>query len=502
MIEICLIAIVLLLLVNLYFSYKAQAGFQNRPLLDSFKTSNKELENTIRDEFTRNRNEFTRNSKESREELTKSFNTFGESISVGMARIAEMQKSQLDTFSKNLISLTQTNEEKLRELNNTLGTKIDDFQQRMESSAKVNRDELTNSLKSFQEQFKSSVEEFNALQNKKFDSLINKQGDLLQSTEQRLDKMRDDNNEKLERMRRTVDEKLHDTLEKRLGQSFQIVSDRLEKVQKGLGEMQTLANGVGDLKRVLVNVKARGTWAEVQLGAILEQILIPKQYAKNVHTKIDSREMVEYAIKLPGAKNEPDSCVWLPIDSKFPQEDYLRIQEAAEKGDAEAVQTATTAFNRTIRLSAKSIQDKYLHPTETTDLAIMFLATEGMYAEVYRQVSLVEELQQKYRVVVAGPSTLAAILSSLRMGFSTLDVEQRASEIWKVLAAVKTEFSNFGKVLSRVKTQLQTVSNTIEKTEVRTRAMDRKLREVEQLPANDAAEILELPVTEIDVSEE
>ncbi|MBE0477013.1 MAG: DNA recombination protein RmuC [Coriobacteriia bacterium] len=309
----------------------------------------------------------------------------------------------------------------------------------------------------------------------------------------RVKELQDGNEKKLEEMRKTVDEKLHVTLEKRLGESFQLVSERLEAVQRGLGEMQNLATGVGDLKRVLTNVKARGTWAEIQLGALLEQILAPAQYDKNVRTKEDSLEAVEFAIRLPGPADEPDTCVWLPIDSKFPQEDYLRIQEAAERGEPEAVQKASDALARAIRVAAQDISGKYLCPPRTTDFAIMFLATEGLYAEVLRHPSLVEELQQRHRVVVAGPTSLAAILSSLRMGFQTLAIEQRAVEVWKVLAAVKTEFGKFGDVLEKVKRQLNTASRTIEETGVRTRAMERRLRSVEELPEDEATEVLQLP---------
>jgi DNA recombination protein RmuC len=296
-------------------------------------------------------------------------------------------------------------------------------------------------------------------------------------------------------MRQTVDEKLHDTLEKRLGESFKLVSERLEAVHQGLGEMQHLATGVGDLKRVLVNVKARGTWAEVQLGAILEQILTPEQFAKNVRVKADSLETVEYAVRLPGPKDEPGVCVWLPIDSKFPQEDYLRLHEAAEKADPGALQAAAEALARTVRAAAKDIRDKYISPPGTTDFAIMFLATEGLYAEVLRQHALVEELQHRYRVVAAGPTTLAAILSSLRMGFQTLAIEQRAAEVWRVLAAIKTEFGKFGEVLDKVKRQIDLAGQTIEKTGVRSRAIERKLRSVEKLPEAEALEILALPTT-------
>ena len=310
----------------------------------------------------------------------------------------------------------------------------------------------------------------------------------------RVKELQEGNERKLDEMRKTVDEKLQDTLEKRLGESFKLVSDRLESVHKGLGEMQTLAAGVGDLKRVLTNVKARGTWAEVQLGAILEQVLAPGQFEKNVRPVADSAETVEYAVRLPGPQDDPAACVWLPIDSKFPQEDYLRLQDAAERADADATLQAIEALTRTVKAAAKMIHDKYLKPPDTTDFGIMFLATEGLYAEVLRQPALVDELQQRYRVVVAGPTTLAAILTSLRMGFQTLAIEQRAAQVWRILGAVRTEFDKFGGVLDKVKRQLNSASRTIEQTGVRSRAMERKLRSVEQMPDDEAARILELPV--------
>lgn len=309
----------------------------------------------------------------------------------------------------------------------------------------------------------------------------------------RVRQLQEGNEKKLDEMRKTVDEKLHESLERRLGESFKLVSDRLEAVHKGLGEMQTLAMGVGDLKRVLSNVKTRGTWAEVQLEGILEQILTPRQYAKNVRIKSESLETVEYAVRLPGPKGDPESWVWLPIDSKFPQEDYLRLQQAAEGGDSEAVQRACDALARTIRSAARDIHDKYVSPPSTTDFGIIFLATEGLYAEVLRQPDLVQELLQRYRVVVAGPTTLAAILSSLRMGFQTLAIEQRAGEVWRVLGAVKSEFGKFGEVLDKVKRQLGIASRSIDETSVRTRAMERRLRSIEHLPEEEATRILELP---------
>jgi DNA recombination protein RmuC len=309
----------------------------------------------------------------------------------------------------------------------------------------------------------------------------------------RVKQLQEENEKKLEEMRKTVDEKLQGTLEKRLGESFKLVSDRLEAVQRGLGEMQNLATGVGDLKKVLTNVKSRGTWAEVQLGAILDQFLAPGQYQKNVQTKRGSAETVEFAIRLPGRPDDPESSVWLPIDSKFPQEDWLRLQEASERADADGVQKAADALARTLKFEAQKINEKYLDPPGTTDFGIMFLATEGLYAEALRQPELVPQLQERFRIVVAGPTTLAAILSSLRMGFQTLAIEQRASEVWEVLGAVKTEFGKFGEVLGKVKKQLGTASRTIDAAETRTRAMERKLRAVEQLPDNEADSLLRLP---------
>jgi len=318
----------------------------------------------------------------------------------------------------------------------------------------------------------------------------------------RVKELQEGNEKKLDEMRKTVDEKLHDTLEKRLGESFKLVSERLEAVQRGLGEMQNLATGVGDLKRVLTNVKARGTWAEVQLGALLEQILTPAQFDRNVQTKEDSRDLVEFAVRLPGPRDEPDTCVWLPIDSKFPQEDYVRLQDAAERGDAAEVQKASDALARSIRIQGETISSKYLCPPRTTDFAIMFLPTEGLYSEVLRHPTLADDLQCKHHILVAGPTTLAALLNSLRMGFQTLAIEQQSAEVWKILAAVKTEFGKFGDVLDKVKKQLGTATRTIEETTVRSRAMERKLRGVESLPESEASELLELPASvaeEVDV---
>jgi DNA recombination protein RmuC len=355
------------------------------------------------------------------------------------------------------------------------------------------RRELREELRGARDESRASARELREEVTKSIDATQASLDRVRGTLDQRVRELQEGNERKLDEMRRTVDEKLHDTLEKRLGESFKLVSDRLDTVHKGLGEMQHLATGVGDLKRVLTNVKARGTWAEVQLGAILEQVLTPDQYDKNVCIRPDTAERVEFAVRLPGPLDDPASCVWLPLDSKFPQEDWLRLQDASDLGDVPAVQAASEALIRTVRGSAREIHDKYVHPPASTDFAIMFLATEGLFAEVLRHPSVVSDLQQQYRVVVAGPTTLAAILTSLRMGFQTLVVEQRAAEVWRVLGAVKTEFGKFGDVLDKVQRQLSTASRTIEETGQRSRAMEKKLRSAERLPEAEAAMVLELP---------
>jgi DNA recombination protein RmuC len=289
-------------------------------------------------------------------------------------------------------------------------------------------------------------------------------------------------------MRRTVDEKLHATLEQRLGESFKLVSDRLEQVHRGLGEMQTLAAGVGDLKKVLTNVKTRGTWGEVQLEALLEQLLTADQYAKNVATVPKSADRVEFAIRLPGRVEAGGAAtpVWLPIDAKFPREDYERLIDAQERADPAAVEDASRALEARIRAEARAIAEKYVSPPHTTDFALLYLPTEGLYAEVLRRPGLSDLLQRDYRVTIAGPTTLTALLNSLQMGFRTLAIERRSSEVWQVLGAVKTEFGKFGDVLAKTKAQLETVTRSIEAAETRTRVMNRKLRDVEALPGEEA----------------
>ena len=308
--------------------------------------------------------------------------------------------------------------------------------------------------------------------------------------EARLQDLQKDNAAKLEQMRHTVDEKLQSTLEARLGESFKLVSERLEAVHRGLGDMQSLAAGVGDLKRVLGNVKTRGIFGEVQLGAILEQTLTVEQYALNVATVPGSNERVEYAIRLPGSSGDPDKPMWLPIDCKFPREDYERLLDAQERADAEGAAQAGAALERRLREEAKVIAQKYVAPPHTTDFALLFLPTEGLYAEALRRPGLVDGIQRDLRVTVTGPATVSALLNSLRMGFRTLAIEQRSSEVWQVLGAVRTEFGKFGGVLDKVRKQIATVGNTLEDTSRRSRAIERKLRTVESATETDAQRLL------------
>lgn len=378
------------------------------------------IEASVKKEISENRKESTGNSKLAREELGASLKDYGDSLSKTMAGIAGMQKDQLDSFSKQLLEMTRLNEEKLEAMRITI--------------------------------------------------------------ENRLSAMQEENSKKLEQMRATVDEKLQTTLETRLGESFKQVSERLEQVYMGLGEMRILATGVGDLKKVLTNVKTRGTWGEIQLGAILEQILSPDQYEANVATKKNSQERVEFAIKLPGQDPLDHHVVWMPIDAKFPQEDYQRLMDAQEAADKDLADKSLKNLENRIKAEAKNIREKYIDPPNTTDFAIMFLPIEGLYAEVIRRPGLCDTLQREYRVVVTGPTTLAALLNSLQMGFRTLAIEKRSSEIWVLLGSIKTEFGKFGAILAKTKKKLDEAAKTIDDAETRTRAIERSLRSVHETP--------------------
>ncbi|MDQ6764983.1 MAG: DNA recombination protein RmuC, partial [Verrucomicrobiota bacterium] len=359
--------------------------------------------------------------------------------------------------------------------------------------AKTQRDELSGSLRNLGDSTVKSIAEIGAILKSPIDHVVAQTGRLTESNEARLESLRavvdvrlkqlqEDNAAQIERMRATVDEKLQGTLEKRLGESFRLVSERLEQVHQGLGAMQQLASDVGGLQRVLTNVKTRGGWGEVQLGALLEQVLTPEQFERNVRTRDESGEMVEYAIKLPG--DGTGAPVWLPIDAKFPVEDYHRLIAAQESSDAIASESAMKQLERQLRKGAKDICSKYINPPRTTDFALMFLPTEGLYAEALRRVGLVEQVQRDCRVVFAGPTTLAALLNSLQMGFRTLAIQQRSSEVWNLLASVKAEFGKFGDSLSKVKDKLDQASSDMEKVAVRSRAITKKLRDVEEAPSN------------------
>jgi DNA recombination protein RmuC len=368
----------------------------------------------------------------------------------------------------------------LEQLSAKMDLKLATISESLNKNAKENREELKLSLKEFSATFSTNVKDFNDLQKQKFMEMGLKQDELVKSTEL-----------KLEKMRETVDEKLHKTLEERLGQSFKIVSERLEAVQKGLGEMQNLANGVGDLKKVLSNVKTRGVLGEIQLGNILEQIMAPEQYEANVKTKAGSNDLVEFAIKLPG-KDDNGKEVYLPIDAKFPQEDYVRLQTAYDEGDLAAIEASNKALVQSIKRFAKDIRDKYIDPPNTTDFGIMFLPLEGLFAEVVRQPEVVALLQREYKIIVTGPTTLAAMLNSLQMGFKTLAIQKRSGEVWQILGAVKKEFGKFGDVLEKAQRKINEANHELDTlVGTRTRMMLSKLNKVQELPASDENSLLE-----------
>jgi DNA recombination protein RmuC len=336
--------------------------------------------------------------------------------------------------------------------------------------------------RSLRDEFSRNREEAGAAAKNQREELTMSLESVRSTVDLRLRQLQEDNTAHIEKMRSTVDEKLQGTLERRLGEAFKAVSDRLEQVHQGLGAMQQLASDVGGLQKVLANVKTRGGWGEVQLGALLEQVLTPDQFARNVRTRDESNENVEFAIKLPG--NEDGAPVWLPIDAKFPTEDYQRLLAAQEKGDLALVEGATKSLETQLKKSARDICQKYINPPKTTDFALMFLPTEGLYAEAIRRVGLVEQVQRECRVIFAGPTTLAALLNSLQMGFRTLAIQQRSSEVWNLLAAVKTEFGKFGDALAKVKDKLDQASTDMDKVAVRSRAITKQLNKVEELPSN------------------
>jgi DNA recombination protein RmuC len=412
--------VVIIFLVVLLKRHPARLPAEIRAAFGALQDRLERSELSIREEFARSRQESAFGDRQAREELRDGQSRLTESLLSRMAEIARLQKDQLDSFARQLADLTALNENKLEGLRRSL--------------------------------------------------------------EHRLHSIQADNAAKLEQMREVVDEKLQSTLEKRLGASFQLVSERLEQVYSGLGEMRTLAAGVGDLKKVLTNVKTRGTWGEIRLGQILDQILAPEQFAANVITKAGGSERVEYAIRLPGPNSGRQEAVWLPIDAKFPQEDYQRLLDAQETAEKEQAGRFLRSLEIRVKAEAKAIRDKYIDPPHTTDFAILFLPVEGLYAEVLRIPGLCDHLQREFRVVPTGPTTLAALLNSLQMGFRTLAIERRSSEVWELLSIVKTEFTKFGDILSKTKKKLHEAAHTIDQAEVRTRAIERSLRQVEETP--------------------
>ena len=374
--------------------------------------------------------------------------------------------------------------EEFEKIDRSFRDEIARSREEISKNAKSQREELSNSIKLFGDQLNDQLSKLIQTNEQKFDKLQEK-------VDTQLKEIQDKNEKKLEEMRKTVDEKLHETLEKRLGESFKLVSERLEQVYKGLGDMQELARGVGDLKNVLTNVKTRGGWGEIQLENLIDQILTREQYEKNIVTKKGSSERVEIAIKLPGRDSLKSETVWLPIDAKFPVEDYQRLLEAQEIANVNSINDAGKAIETRIKGEAKKIAEKYLDPPHTTDFALMFLPIEGLYAEVLRRPGLAEFLQREYRVVVSGPTTLAAVQNSLQMGFRTLAIEKRSSEVWKVLSSVKTEFGKFGDLLDKTQKKLQEASNTIDDASKATRKIEKQLNKVHELPDADESKLLE-----------
>jgi DNA recombination protein RmuC len=434
--------------------------------------------------------EAERDGKELREELRSIVNALGEGVGARIAHLGGAQGGKLDAVTAQIQTLTDGNERRQETLRDNLESKLGELKSDAAKSARDLREEVAASLKSAGELLTRSVDQISRTQQERLDRLSQAIGTLAQTVEGRLDSIRKENSEKLEQMRATVDEKLQSTLESRLGESFRRVSEQLERVHQGIGEMQSLATGVGDLKKVLTNVKSRGTWGEVALGGLLEQVMTADQYGVNVEIEPGSGQRVEFALRLPGDDETP---VWLPIDAKFPMADYELLVNAAERGDAQAAEAASRAVEVQIRKAAKDISEKYVRPPWSTDFAVLFVPTEGLFAEVLRRPGLVDGLQREHRVMVAGPTTLASLLTALRMGFRSLAIQKRSSEVWKVLGAVKVEFSKFGNAVNKVSKKLDEAQKVIQDdVRCRHRAMDRKLRAVEELPEPQAVALLGL----------
>jgi DNA recombination protein RmuC len=465
------ICVLLLISIILIIVFRNKAG-NELPLLQNkvaeLQLTLSNLDSNLKQDFKINREENANIARENRTELNNTLKEF-----------TLEQRSKFDELKKEQQELTNKTVEQLEKITAKVEGKLKELTEQAKGDNNLMREALINAFKGFQETFDKNVTSFNDLQREKFGQLEIKQNELIKNTET-----------KLESIRTTVEEKLEKTLSERLGQSFETVGKQLIEVQKGLGEMQTLAQDVGDLKKVLSNVKMRGGIGEVQLEMLLEQILAPDQYQANVKTKSSSNDLVEFAIKLPG-RDDNDAQVWLPVDAKFPKDVYEQLQTAYDIGDLIQIDLAQKNLENTIRKMAKDISDKYIDPPHTTDFGIMFLPFEGIYAEVVRKASLLEDLQRSYKIVVTGPTTLAAILNSLQMGFRTLAIQKRSSEVWKVLGAVKREFESFGGLMQKAQKNIQTGLDQLDDVAgKRTKAIQRKLRSVESLTESEAKLIL------------
>ena len=457
--------------------------------LDAMEKAQERVERVVRDEQGRTREELLAAASQQRQELTDGVTKFGDSVTRRLAESAGVQKGQFDAFAAQLGTFVSTSGERLDGIRGESLVAARQLREDVESALGRNTATMTTLLQGLTRAQQERLEAMASQLGNLTDKNETKLEAIRQTVEGKLQSLQTDNAVKLEQMRATVEEKLQSTLETRLGESFKLVSTQLEQVHKGLGEMQTLASGVGDLKKVLTNVKTRGTWGEIQLGALLDQILTPEQYGKNVATRRGGSERVEFAICLPGREDD-GKPVWLPIDAKYPAEDYLRLLAAQECGDAVAAKAAAERLENQIKSCARDIRDKYINPPNTTDFALMFLPTEGLYAEAVRVPGLVDSLQRDYRVNICGPTTLAVTLNALQMGFRSLAIQKRSSEVWKVLGAVKTGFGKFGEVLEKVQKKLGEASDTIEDASKRTKIIAGRLRTVQELPAEEAQKLL------------
>lgn len=498
--EFVLIALVIIqIIITIFTASKNRQGSQEDVLrnLIEYKDRLEKNESNIRDEFSKNREELSKSLTPVEMKLSTQISNFTGLVDNKMKNIQEFLdvglKFNREELNKSITNFEEKISTNISGFSETLNTGLTSVQDRLSNSTRESREELVTSLKSFEQK---STEKIETLTKDTRESLEKNRN----VVEQKLADIQKENGEKLEKMRQTVDEKLHETLEKRLNESFQLVNAQLESVQKGLGEMQTLASGVGDLKKVLTNVKTRGNLGEIQLGAILEQILSNEQYEKNVTIKENSDERVEYVIKLPN-KNDKNESLLLPVDSKFPNEDYVRLLDSYENManlSQKEIESVSKQFENTVKKCAKDIRDKYIDPPRTTDFAFMFVPTEGLFAEIVRRISLFETLQRDYKITVVGPTNFVAVLNSLQMGFQTLAIEKRSSEVWKTLGAVKTGFRNFGEALAATKKKLVAATNEIDNVETKSRTIERKLKSVGELSASESVAL----IGDIDVTQE